>query len=129
MAHYRKIDPRIWRDPRFQQLWADRWAIRSRVPISYPYPFKPLPEREQLCLTRRHYFQKHRKPILAYLIETYGRACFICQRQDALVPDHVIPLCWGGTNDVWNFQILCLSCNSVKSGRLPIVEEPDHARL
>ena len=36
-----------------------------------------------------------------------------------LVWDHVIPICWGGTNDLFNFQLLCRSCNSQKGGVLP----------
>ena len=45
----------------------------------------------------------------------YGQACLACWRDDVkLTPDHVIPLCHGGRNDIENIQPLCLHCNMKK---------------
>jgi hypothetical protein len=49
------------------------------------------------------------------LCEEYGNTCLRCKSdKDALTPDHVIPICAGGTNDIGNIQPLCLPCNLKK---------------
>ena len=46
------------------------------------------------------------------LCDFYGRRCLACGCVDAkLTPDHVLPLCKGGTNTIDNIQPLCLQCN------------------
>jgi 5-methylcytosine-specific restriction protein A len=46
--------------------------------------------------------------------------CRHCGRQGkatTLEADHVIPFSWGGTDDPWNLQTLCLPCNRRKGAR------------
>lgn len=79
----------------------------------------PLPEREALCLERRHRFQKL-KHVLMSMIRARGvGACASCGSRSDLVLDHIIPIRWGGTNDEVNLQLLCGACNSAKGGLLP----------
>ncbi len=50
------------------------------------------------------------------LCRYYNYTCLCCMRQDVkLTPDHVIPLCKNGSNDIENIQPLCLTCNKSKS--------------
>jgi 5-methylcytosine-specific restriction endonuclease McrA len=43
--------------------------------------------------------------------------CVRCLKQKLLTRDHVVPLTWGGTDDISNIQPLCRSCNSFKGNR------------
>ena len=50
-----------------------------------------------------------------------GDRCFYCQRDDfEQLPhirtlDHLVPLCRGGGNDIWNLVICCTKCNNAKA--------------
>lgn len=58
------------------------------------------------------------------------KALFVCQRGCCAIcrvslpsnyhKDHVIPFARGGTNDILNIQLLCPSCNRLKSSKDPI---------
>ncbi len=53
--------------------------------------------------------------------EFYDYCCLCCGKQEPeikLTKDHVIPLCKGGPNDIYNIQPLCESCNNVKSNKI-----------
>lgn len=45
--------------------------------------------------------------------------CVICQASGLIVEgheyDHIIPLAYGGSNDIDNFQLLCVPCHKNKS--------------
>jgi 5-methylcytosine-specific restriction endonuclease McrA len=45
------------------------------------------------------------------LCATYGNKCLRCGSSESLSPDHVVPLCKGGSNDITNIQPLCVQCN------------------
>lgn len=54
------------------------------------------------------------------LKQQYGNHCLCCHKHEpniTLTVDHVIPLDWGGSNDISNIQPLCFSCNASKSNR------------
>jgi hypothetical protein len=44
--------------------------------------------------------------------------CVFCGNESNLVIDHIIPLKYGGTNTVENYQTLCNKCNLKKRARL-----------
>jgi 5-methylcytosine-specific restriction endonuclease McrA len=45
-----------------------------------------------------------------------GHTCQVCGMEGNSV-DHIIPRSLNGTDDDWNLQTLCVSCNSAKGGR------------
>lgn len=64
--------------------------------------------------------------LFAQLCDYYGNKCLRCGKPDVkLTPDHIIPLSRGGSNDLFNIQPLCFSCNSAKGNRVIIDYRPD----
>ena len=54
-----------------------------------------------------------------HIRRAYGDACLRCGKaEERLSADHVVPLYHGGTNDVFNLQPLCRSCNKIKGRRM-----------
>jgi 5-methylcytosine-specific restriction endonuclease McrA len=45
-----------------------------------------------------------------------GHTCQACG-MDGNSVDHIVPRSAGGTDEDWNLQTLCTSCNSAKGGR------------
>lgn len=48
------------------------------------------------------------------LVEEFAFTCLWCNRREPdvlVVPDHIIPLAWGGKNIIENIQPLCKECN------------------
>ena len=124
MVNYRKIDPRIWNDDAFQVIWAHRWESPSRCPRQNPWPLeKPLPPREQLCRSRRMAFKWVKIRNLAAVLGRLGNKCLICGVNNVETLDHVLPIAWGGTNELANLQPVCHACNTRKGAQLP--EAPD----
>jgi len=129
MEKYLRISRKIWLDEDFRCLFVNRWMEKSRTPRSYPWPFEPLPERESICLEMRNRFKKIRKKILPVLLRKFHYKCACCKSKENLVPDHVLPICYGGTNDLFNLQILCGYCNSKKSGILTVLTKKQRSML
>ena len=44
--------------------------------------------------------------------EAYDGKCKNCGRMDTLTISHILPLSRGGTNDLYNLQVLCKRCKS-----------------
>jgi hypothetical protein len=74
-------------------------------------PPKPLPEHRRV-----------RAPIPAAAQEAVlaaaGFKCSNCPASSNLEIDHLIPWSWGGTNHLFNLQVLCRACNRRKGARL-----------
>jgi hypothetical protein len=47
-----------------------------------------------------------------------GAICIDCGSRERLTLDHIIPVVEGGLDEISNIQVLCLSCNSSKGGRI-----------
>lgn len=43
-----------------------------------------------------------------------GFRCVKCGNEDDLTIDHIHPVCYGGTNEIFNLQTLCRKCNMEK---------------
>lgn len=52
-----------------------------------------------------------RKETIQSVFKKYRYQCALCYSQENLVIDHIIPLSKGGTNDIFNLQVLCKECN------------------
>ena len=57
----------------------------------------------------------HWRKIRALIIKRDG-CCQICGTEENLTVDHVIPRRLGGTDELWNLQVLCKMHNSMKGG-------------
>lgn len=58
--------------------------------------------------------------LIAMLKQRDGDKCYLCQRQlepDRTCIEHIIPLCYGGTNEPWNVALACAACNAEKGNR------------
>lgn len=128
---YRQIDPRIWDDEEFRSLYARRWKTPSpRSPSSHPWPFDKSRWKESHCVTQKNRLSKkcQRQKVWQYFEHIYGSTkCFSCRRRKATQIDHVLPITWGGTSDLWNLQPLCGRCNATKGQMVPIPPESCHA--
>lgn len=98
-----------------------RWATRSQQQMNQRRQKHKIP----IKLRAQLYYQKKRALLAAlpvhYTQEEWealkvqiGNICLCCRKQKPLCPDHVIPLCHGGSDDIGNIQPLCGSCNSKK---------------
>ena len=69
--------------------------------------------------------------VLAILSQTQKTCplCGVSLKRVAVHIDHVVPLALGGRHDLGNLQLLCDSCNRLKSARDPIEVARQHGRL
>jgi 5-methylcytosine-specific restriction endonuclease McrA len=51
------------------------------------------------------------------ILQRDGYVCQMCGVEEANSVDHIIPRLAGGSDEEWNLQTLCGSCNSSKGGR------------
>lgn len=77
--------------------------------VSFAEPHSATTSREMSCRLK----SSKRKIVRASL----PQVCASCGATELLTLDHIIPLVYGGTNERSNLQILCLSCNRLKSRR------------
>lgn len=122
MSALDRISSSRWLDPEFRVMWAGRWSEPSSVPTSFRLPlpwWPPLTEHAKSCRSMRLRFRKRVRHLFAAITARDGASCQPCGGTERLVLDHVIPIRWGGTNDLANLQVLCHHCNSVKGGALP----------
>lgn len=66
---------------------------------------------------RRRQFDKKRDELMVRLAERDGPLCSKCGSSDDLSVDHIQPLSKGGSDELENLQILCLSCNISKGDK------------
>ena len=57
------------------------------------------------------------KHVRAAVFERDGFACVRCGSTDRLGLDHIIPRNAGGTDELENLRVFCLSCNAAKGNR------------
>jgi hypothetical protein len=116
------IPDRVWKDPRFQELWNLRFRESCRVPRQMR-KWRRLNgepnEREAQVRRLTDVFKRVRNALYAALVGLAGEACEACDSILDLQVDHVLPLRWGGTNEIFNTQLLCGACNMRKAGNLP----------
>ena len=49
------------------------------------------------------------------LLSVPKKKCKFCKSKDNLTYDHILPVVRGGTDDLKNIQVLCRTCNQIKS--------------
>lgn len=54
--------------------------------------------------------------------------CLVCEAQDGITKDHIIPISRGGADDLENIQPLCHRCNSRKGAAFWGDLRPDYWR-
>jgi 5-methylcytosine-specific restriction endonuclease McrA len=120
------IPRRSWTDPSFRVLWAARSNAWTTVRVEFQhgsgYSYSPeLRDRK----ARRTRFRKIVDKLFAAVVARDGCYCAHCGRvRGVLLLDHVLPISWDGTNDLFNLQLLCASCNGKKGASLPFPPRP-----
>jgi len=81
-------------------------------------------------LLKKNSIRHHTEEQWQRLKELTGNRCMYpeCTSTDRLTRDHIIPLKEGGTDEIDNIQLLCLSHNSAKQHRRIIDYRPRHVR-
>jgi len=123
------IPPLIWNDPEFQALWGSRWECAVRA------NFKTEPE-VRVCRNgvkcdcsehralrafqvRRSYTTLFRLRHRGTVLKRFGNRCAWCRSRGVLTLKHVLPVTWGGTNDLFNLAPACVTCSPRRGNKLP----------
>ena len=114
------IPIQVWENKVFQIIWLNRFENMIRVPKSLGYPVGKVRHtmEEMEALAKRKRFSKIKRKLEPEVFHRLGHNCLYCGEK-AEVLDHVVPIAWGGTNDIENMQPICRRCNSKKGGNLP----------
>ncbi|MCL4296314.1 MAG: HNH endonuclease [Anaerolineae bacterium] len=75
-------------------------------------------EREAFLERRRRQFRKVYNRLFTALVLRDGYVCQICGATRKLTVDHIIPVAKGGSDDLFNLQLLCKRHNSQKHDEL-----------
>lgn len=59
-----------------------------------------------------------RSSLRACVLERDGHRCVECGLEENLCVDHAIPRALGGSDESWNLDTLCATCNDEKGSRL-----------
>jgi len=86
-------------------------VIRNKKELSEYFQLRT--QREKV----RNKFNSMSRQLFVDLILRDGPKCKTCGTTQNLTVDHIVPIYYGGTNDLDNLQILCKSCNSRKGIR------------
>lgn len=121
---YKKSDKGLVSTRKWQE--SDRFKENERRYRQKPIAKKKAVERSIKHQKKSKYAQDSRKRISKlYMSRTQGKlrswwklesknGCRKCGSKERLTIDHVIPRIRGGTDDLWNLQCLCFSCNARK---------------
>lgn len=122
MARHKKIDPAVLHDERFLALYEKRFA-KPAWTVFPSWPYDPKFQREHEVRRVRRSAGKNRKKLLAALKNERENKCVDCGSENNLTVDHVLPVTYGGTNDLFNLQLFCKKCNSGIGNSLPVFSE------
>ncbi len=67
----------------------------------------------------RKELNKNRSKTYREIVARDGEKCATCGVTENLCIDHFVPLSRGGTNIIGNLRLLCRTCNSIKSDKMP----------
>jgi len=70
------------------------------------------------CENYRNSWNVVRKEMTKLVMKRDKQECRYCGSKKNLQIDHIHPMARGGTNDPYNLQILCKSCNVRKSAKV-----------
>jgi len=114
-----------------EQYAGDHWTIDEALLRIHAWQkaHTLIPEptlKQRLMEERRLQFGDRRPELLLALIERDGEQCAYCGCTSDLSIDHITPLSRGGSDNLDNLQLLCLTCNNQKGDQMPESCQEDH---
>lgn len=136
----KRIRIKKYKDSEKGRISNEKW-VKSERRKQNEYRYRQKPEAKRKAVERQSRYLKEKPQAQAYkkridsiyIRRTQGRLrgwwkeqlekqdghCAICESEEKLGTDHIIPISKGGTDDIENLQILCHKCNAIKSNHLP----------
>jgi len=68
-------------------------------------------------IDRQREYKNRKGQIRKSVFSQQKNECVLCHSKGNLTLDHIHPLRMGGTNEIENFQILCMPCNRIKRSK------------